>query len=103
VISDRLWKTQFGARADIAGQTAEINGIKRPIVGVLPPGARWPSQTDLWVPLRLTSEQDPSLQRRDNFPLSGRCPSQARLDDREHARGHGRAGATHQRRRAEHP
>jgi len=71
VISDRLWKTQFGARADIAGQTAEINGIKRPIVGVLPPGARWPSGTDVWVPLRLASEQDPSLQRRDNFLFQG--------------------------------
>jgi putative ABC transport system permease protein len=71
VISDRLWKTQFGARADIAGQTFEINGIKRPVVGVLPPGARWPSETDLWVPLRLTSEQDPNLQRRDNFLFQG--------------------------------
>jgi putative ABC transport system permease protein len=71
VISDRLWKTQFGGRADIVGQTVEINGIKRPIVGALPPGARWPSETDVWVPLRLASEQDPSLQRRDNFLFQG--------------------------------
>jgi hypothetical protein len=103
VISDRLWKTQFGARADIAGQTAEINGIKRPIVGVLP--TRRPlAERNRCVgaassDIRAGSQSAAARQ----FPLSGRCPSQARLDDREHARRHGRAGATRQRRRAEHP
>jgi putative ABC transport system permease protein len=67
VISDRLWRTQFGSRADIAGLTVEINGIKRAIVGVLSPDARWPLDADMWVPLRFTTEQDPDLQRRDNF------------------------------------
>ena len=71
VISDRLWRAQFGARRDIVGQTFEISGIKRPIVGVLPPGARWPIDADLWVPLRFTTEQDPDLQRRDNYIFMG--------------------------------
>ena len=67
VISDRLWRTQFGKRSDIVGLNVEINAIKRPIVGVLPPGAGWPVGTDIWVPLRITSESDPDLTRRDNF------------------------------------
>jgi putative ABC transport system permease protein len=71
VISDRLWRTQFGSRPDIAGLTVEINAVKRSIVGVLPPGVRWPIDVDLWVPFRLTTEQDPDLQRRDNFVYSG--------------------------------
>ena len=71
VISDRLWRTQFGSRPDIAGLTVEINAVKRSIVGVLPPGVRWPIEADLWVPFRLTTEQDPDLQRRDNFVFSG--------------------------------
>jgi predicted permease len=71
VISDRLWRTQFGSRPDIAGLTVEINAVKRSIVGVLPPGVRWPIDADLWVPFRLTTEQDPDLQRRDNFVYSG--------------------------------
>ncbi len=71
VISDRLWRTQFGSRSDIAGLTVEINGIKRAIVGVLPPNARWPLDADMWVPLRFTTEQDPDLQRRDNFIFQG--------------------------------
>ena len=71
VISDRLWRTQFGKRSDIVGLTLEFNAIKRPIVGVLPPGADWPIATDVWVPLRITSESDPDLQRRDNFVFDG--------------------------------
>ena len=67
VISDRLWRTQFGARADIVGLVVEVNAIKRPIVGVLPADARWPLDVDLWVPLRFSTEQDQDLQRRDNF------------------------------------
>ncbi|HKN67948.1 MAG TPA: ABC transporter permease, partial [Gemmatimonadaceae bacterium] len=70
VISDRLWRTQFGSRADIVGLVVEVNAVKRPIVGVLPPDARWPLDVDLWVPLRFSTEQDPDLQRRDNFIFS---------------------------------
>lgn len=67
VISDRLWRSQFGARPDIVGLTVELNAIRRPIVGVLPPGDRWPLDVDVWVPLRFSTENDPDLQRRDNF------------------------------------
>jgi len=70
VISDRLWRTHFGGRQDAVGGTVELNGIKRPIVGVLPAGARWPVDVDVWVPLRITTEADPDLQRRDNYVFS---------------------------------
>jgi putative ABC transport system permease protein len=71
IISDRLWRTQFGKRSDIVGLMVEINAIKRPIVGVLPPDAAWPVGTDAWVPLRIISESDPDMQRRDNFIFDG--------------------------------
>lgn len=67
VISDRLWRSQFGARPDIVGHVVEINAIKRTVVGVMPAEARWPIDVDLWVPFRVSSELDPDLQRRDNF------------------------------------
>jgi predicted permease len=70
VISDRLWRTQFGARPDIVGLEVEVNALKRPVVGVLPPNADWPIGTDIWVPLRFSTEQDPDLQRRDNYVFS---------------------------------
>ena len=71
VISDRFWRSQFGSRADIVGATVEMSGIKRQVVGVLPLGARWPLGADVWVPLRITTEQDPDLRRRDNFVFGG--------------------------------
>ena len=67
VISDRLWRTRFGSRDDIIGLEVDVNSIRRPIVGVLPPRAEWPLDRDLWVPLRFTTELDPGLLRRDNF------------------------------------
>lgn len=67
VISDRLWRRQFGSRPDVVGMSVEVNAIKRPIVGVMPPNVRWPIDADMWVPLRFSTEQDPDLQRRDNF------------------------------------
>ena len=71
VISDRLWRTQFGARPDIVGHVVEINAIKRTIVGVMAPEVRWPVDVDLWVPMRVANELDPDLQRRDNFIFDG--------------------------------
>lgn len=71
VISDRLWRAQFGARPDIVGSVVEINRVKRPIVGVMPRNSRWPLDADVWAPMRVTSEQDPDLQRRDNFIFEG--------------------------------
>src|SRR3954469_25591357 len=61
VISGRVWGTEVGGRADIVGLTVELNAVKRPIVGVLPPGTRWPMDIDVWVPFRITTEQDPDL------------------------------------------
>jgi putative ABC transport system permease protein len=48
-----------------------MSGLKRNVVGVLPPGARWPLDVDVWVPFRITTEQDPDLRRRDNFIFDG--------------------------------
>lgn len=67
VISDRLWRSQFGARPDILGHVVEINAVKRTVVGVMPRDARWPIDVDLWVPFRVSGELDQDLQRRDNF------------------------------------
>jgi putative ABC transport system permease protein len=70
VISNRLWRTQFGSRPDIVGSTVEMNGLERSISGVLPEGARWPDEADAWIPMRIATEQDADLQRRDNYVFS---------------------------------
>ncbi|HEY1336217.1 MAG TPA: ABC transporter permease, partial [Bryobacteraceae bacterium] len=49
MISYAYWQTRFGGDARVLGQTIRAAG-PRPIVGVLPPGFRFPNgDTDVWV------------------------------------------------------
>ncbi|MFN8589368.1 MAG: ABC transporter permease [Candidatus Eisenbacteria bacterium] len=50
IISDRIWKTRYGGRADVLGRTIRLNGRTREIVGVLPPNVRFPELEDFWIP-----------------------------------------------------
>jgi predicted permease len=51
LISERLWKRSFGGDPGVIGRDARLDGTPRTIVGVMPAGFRFPSQTDLWVPM----------------------------------------------------
>jgi len=42
VISDTLWRSEFGAAAGVVGTTTSINSRPFTIVGVMPPGFRYP-------------------------------------------------------------
>ncbi len=51
LISERLWKKSFGGDPNIIGRDIRLDGTPRTVVGVMPPGFRFPSQTDIWVPM----------------------------------------------------
>src|SRR3954469_22970986 len=51
MISDRLWKKTFGGDPNIIGRDIRLDGTPRTVVGVMPAGFRFPSQTDVWVPM----------------------------------------------------
>lgn len=51
LISERLWKKSFGGNSAVIGRDVRLDGTPRTIVGVMPTGFRFPSQTDLWVPM----------------------------------------------------
>jgi len=54
LLSDTLWRNQFGARRDILGSSVEIAGSMRQIMGVMPPGFQFPSaETQVWFPDRM--------------------------------------------------
>ncbi|HEY2378312.1 MAG TPA: ABC transporter permease [Gemmatimonadaceae bacterium] len=60
VIGDALWRTHFGADASIIGRTLDVNGVRRQIVGVMPPAFRFPTpETQLWIPLQLDPVNPP--------------------------------------------
>ncbi len=51
LISERLWRRTFGGNPGIIGREVRLDGSARTVVGVMPAGFRFPSQTDLWVPM----------------------------------------------------
>lgn len=51
LISERLWRKTFGGNPGIIGREVRLDGSARTVVGVMPAGFRFPSQTDLWVPM----------------------------------------------------
>jgi putative ABC transport system permease protein len=50
IISDGLWKRQFGGRPDVVGRTIRLNGKNHDIIGVAASGFGFPGATDVWVP-----------------------------------------------------
>src|SRR5580698_8481989 len=53
VLSDAAWQTWFGRDISALGRSIDINGASFTIVGILPAGASFPAEGDLWLPLSL--------------------------------------------------
>jgi putative ABC transport system permease protein len=49
VISDRLWRSHFGANANVVGTTIFLNETSFAIVGVMPAGFGFPRDPDVWT------------------------------------------------------
>jgi hypothetical protein len=56
MISYTYWQSHFGGDPRALGQRLRAAG-PRPVVGVLPPGFRFPNNTDIWVPSKENSNQ----------------------------------------------
>jgi predicted permease len=50
VLSHRLWLRRFAADPRILGRQLVLNGESYTVVGVMPPGFRYPSVAELWTP-----------------------------------------------------
>ena len=52
VLNETVWRTRFGSRPDMVGQTMVLNGQPFTVVGILRPGFNAPMGTpDVWLPL----------------------------------------------------
>lgn len=50
VLSDRAWRTHFGADPRIIGRTVRLNGRPRQVIGIMSPAFAFPSSSvDVWV------------------------------------------------------
>ena len=52
VISDRVWRSRYNADPDIVGRPLAFNDTPYSIVGVMPPGFRFPDDVDVWLRLQ---------------------------------------------------
>jgi putative ABC transport system permease protein len=49
VISDEMWRTEFGSDPAAVGRSVRLNGQPYLLVGVMPPRVRWPESASLWM------------------------------------------------------
>ncbi len=58
LISYGLWQRRFGGEQGLIGREILLDGQKRTVLGVMPPGFQFMSkETGLWVPIAFTNEQ----------------------------------------------
>ncbi len=54
ILSHELWQRAFGGQPGIVGQTVQVNGLPREVIGIMPPGADvMDNRTEIWIPLGL--------------------------------------------------
>ena len=70
LISDKMWRTRFGASREVLGQQILLDGVSHEIIGVLPAGVRVPRLAEIYVPLGDVRIAENVLQR-DNHPGFG--------------------------------
>ncbi len=67
VISDNLWRQQFGADANVLGRRVLLDDVPHLVIGVMPTGFAFPSRSvQFWTPLRFAG---PSDEDRTNYML----------------------------------
>ncbi|HMF97149.1 MAG TPA: ADOP family duplicated permease [Vicinamibacterales bacterium] len=74
ILSDGVWRRRFGGMSSILGQSIEVDGILRTVVGVMPRGARRPASVEdneLWLPMRL-SPAEAANEISHNYTMVGR-------------------------------
>ncbi len=54
LISDALWRTRFGGERSAIGGPIMLDGVRRTIVGVLPPAFDFPFGAQVWLPIAIT-------------------------------------------------
>jgi len=56
ILGYELWQRRFGGDPKILGQKINLNNFPRTVVGVMPPGFKFPEVSDLWAPLGLSTK-----------------------------------------------
>ena len=87
VMSDDLWRRQFGSDSTVVGRTLTIDGQPTTIVGITPHDFQVPLginmlRGDLWMPVRFTDQQR-AARRSNNLQTLGRLADGATVQSAE--------------------
>ncbi len=67
LLSDALWRSDFGADPGVLGKGVRVNGRAGTIVGVMPPKFSFPGNEQLWIPVNSEFPVKPRNDRGINF------------------------------------
>jgi len=59
LIAHHIWQQRYEGDPDIVGRVVRVNAVPTTVVGVLPPGFRFPFRQDVWLPLQLNLDDVP--------------------------------------------
>ena len=70
MLTYHVWQDRYGKDPNVIGKSVRVNEVSTTVIGVMPPGRRFPEETDLWTPL----VPNAAMEKRDhrNLALFGR-------------------------------
>ena len=81
ILSDALWKKDFGGDPAVIGQAVRVNGRAGTIIGVMPPKFSFPANEQLWLPVNTEFPVRPRNDRNINtVQIIGRLKPGVTLD-----------------------
>lgn len=51
MLSDAIWRRLYGSDRTVVGRVISVNNEPRTVVGIMPPGFRFPENADAWIPM----------------------------------------------------
>ncbi|HSC26369.1 MAG TPA: ABC transporter permease [Vicinamibacterales bacterium] len=79
VISEAVWRSQFGGDPDVIGRTLRLNDAPNEVIGVMPAGFVFPrGGTGLWVPIAFTPQD--AARDAHSFFVAGRLKDGTSLE-----------------------
>ena len=49
LISGDIWKSRYGSDPSVLGKTIRVNSLPATLIGIMPPGLKWPFQHEVWL------------------------------------------------------
>jgi putative ABC transport system permease protein len=91
LLSHDVWRALYGADPHVLGRRVRLDNTEYEVIGVLPPGFRFPGNVEVWGPLQSRHAKEPEWEPREARSRFGSLLAYARL----------RPGATLERAQAE--